>query len=99
MKVFCRVNTNDLSSDSSGNESENDQINKIYQIQKNYSRSQSQLQEVHEKQGNVKTRDWINGSMIDEDDFEEPSQESDVKDHGRKDTLEREFDEIHGNYV
>ena len=37
--------------------------------------------------------------MIDEDDFEEPSQESDVKDHGRKDTLEREFDEIHGNYV
>lgn len=31
------------------------------------------MQEVPEIQGNAKSRYWINGSMIDEDDFEGPS--------------------------
>ena len=44
--------------------------------------------------GNVKSRYWINGSMIDEDDFEGPSQESDVQANDRKDTLERQLEEI-----
>lgn len=34
MKVFQRINTNDLASDSSGNQSENDPVNKIYEMQK-----------------------------------------------------------------
>lgn len=37
MKVFSRMNTGNLSSDSSGNDCENDEINKIYQLQKHYS--------------------------------------------------------------
>ena len=32
--------------------------------------------------------------MIDEDDFEEPSQDSDEPRNARKDTFERELDEI-----
>ena len=95
MKVFQKINTNDLASDSSGNQSENDPVNKIYEMQKQYTRSQSQMQEMHEMPGgNVKSRFQINGSMIDEDDFEGPSQESDVQANVRKDTLEREWEEI-----
>ena len=53
------------------------------------------MQEMHEMPGgNVKSRFQINGSMIDEDDFEGPSQESDVQANVRKDTLEREWEEI-----
>lgn len=41
MKVFKRIDTNELPSDSSGNESVNDPVNKIYEMQKQYTRSQS----------------------------------------------------------
>lgn len=56
---------------------------------------------MHDMQDDGKkgSRHWINGSMIDEDDYEGPSDESDdVQNNVRKDTLERELEEIDKNF-
>lgn len=52
------------------------------------------MADAYEAQEKGKRHHWRVGSMIDEDDFEEPSQDSDEPRNARKDTFERELEEI-----
>lgn len=49
MRVLKRMITDTLSSESSGNDSENDQINKIYQLQKNYEQEYMEGVDSHDQ--------------------------------------------------
>lgn len=103
MKSFDRVDTEDLKSESSGNYSDDDIINKIYEMQKIYHREIQHYHannlSLHEKltSNQQMSRHLLNGYSITEDESEDLSQDQSYASEAvdiRKDTLEREIEEI-----